>query len=70
MFRRGPQPTTTGQLLLEVALFAAENKAFVEHRDEAAADRARIHLTQIRELVKRRLAEFPLPRNGSGKDET
>src|SRR2546423_3985377 len=67
MFQRCPQPTTTGQLLLEVALFAAENKAFVEQGDRAAAERARKHLVQIRELANQRLAEIPSPQDGFSK---
>lgn len=62
-FQRGVPPTTTGQLLLEVALFAAENMAFTQQSDAGAADRARDHLLQIRELVSRRLAELPLPQD-------
>ena len=59
LFQRGAAPTTTGQLLLEVALFAAENMAFTQQGDASAVDRARDHLMQIRELASRRLAELP-----------
>lgn len=67
-FQRGAPPTTTGQLLLEVALFAAENMAFTQQGDAGAADRARDHLLQIRELVSRRLAELPLPQDEARAD--
>ena len=58
LFRRGPQPTTTGQLLLEVALFAAENMAFSQGNEATAAGRAREHLIRIRALADLRLAEL------------
>ena len=67
LFERGA-PTTTGQLLLEVARFAAENMAFTEQGDVSAASRARDHLIQIRELASRRLAELPPPQDGSEAD--
>jgi hypothetical protein len=67
-FRRGVPPTTTGRLLLEVALFAAENMAFTQQSDAGAADRARDHLLQIRELVGRRLAELPSPQDDARAD--
>ena len=57
-FSQGEPPTTTGQLLLEVALFAAENMAFSQDGDVAAAARAREHLLRIRQLVDFRLAEL------------
>jgi hypothetical protein len=68
LFQRGTPPTTTGQLLLEVALFAAENIAFTQQGDAGAADRARDHLMQIRELASRRLAELPSPQDDSDGD--
>lgn len=68
LFQRGAPPTTTGQLLLEVALFAAENMAFTQQGDAGAADRARDHLIQIRELASRRLAELPSPQADAGDD--
>ena len=58
LFTRKPQRTTTGQLLLETALFAAENKRFQESRDATAGDRAQIHLRRIRELSEQRQAEL------------
>jgi len=67
-FQRGAPPTTTGQLLLEVALFAAENMAFTQQGDAEAADRARDHLMQIRELANRRLAELPLSQDDAIAD--
>ncbi len=67
LFERGA-PTTTGQLLLEVARFAAANMAFTEQGDMSAASRARDHLIQIRELVSRRLAELPPPQDGPQAD--
>ena len=66
LFQRGAPPTTTGQLLLEVARFAAENMAFTEQGDAEAAARARDHLMQIRELVTRRLAELPASPDDAG----
>lgn len=59
-FPRGTPPTTAGQLLLEVARFAADNMVFAESGDTATADRVRDHLLQIRELAGRRLAELAL----------
>ena len=58
LFTKKPQRTTTGQLLLEIALFAAENKRFQENRDMMAGDRAQIHLQRIRELSEQRQAEL------------
>ncbi len=68
LFERGAPPTTTGQLLLEVARFAAANMAFTQQGDVSAASRARDHLIQIRELASRRLAELPPPPDGSEAD--
>jgi hypothetical protein len=68
LFQRGAPPTTTGQLLLEVALFAAENMAFTQQGDARAADRARDHLMLIRELASRRLAELPSPQDNAGDE--
>jgi hypothetical protein len=68
LFQRGAPPTTTGQLLLEVARFAAENMAFTQQDDVIAASRARDHLIQIRELASRRLAELPPPQDGPKAD--
>jgi hypothetical protein len=67
LFQRGAPPTTTGQLLLEVALFAAENMAFTQQGDARAADRARDHLMQIRELTSLRLAELPSPQDDASE---
>ena len=68
LFQRGAPPTTTGQLLLEVARFAAENMAFTQQGDAEAAARARDHLMQIRELVTRRLAELPPSQDDAGRE--
>src|SRR5205809_1503632 len=68
LFQRGAPPTTTGQLLLEVARFAAENMAFTQQGDAEAAARARDHLMQIRELASRRLAELPSPQGDVGNE--
>ena len=65
LFTRKPQRTTTGQLLLEAALFAAENKRFQESRDMTACDRAQIHLRRIRELSEQRQAELAMMLNNS-----
>jgi hypothetical protein len=58
LFANKPQHTTTGKLLLEIALFAVENKRFQESRDMTAGDRAQIHLQHIRELSDQRQAEL------------
>jgi hypothetical protein len=58
LFINKPQRTTAGQLLLEMALFAAENKQFQESRDNAAARRAQIHLQRIIQLSEQRQAEI------------
>lgn len=60
LFTTRPQRTTTGQLILEMALFAAENKSFQESRDLAAGRRAQIHLQRISELTEQRQAELAI----------
>jgi hypothetical protein len=58
LFDRRQQGTTTGELLVEVGRFAAENMAFRQKGNKAAARRARKHLSQIMKLAKRRRAEI------------
>src|SRR5215216_4805294 len=58
LFTTKPQRTTTGQLLLETALFATENKRFQESRDKTVGYRAQAHLRRIKELSERLQAEL------------
>lgn len=58
LFTSKPQRTTTGQLMLEMALFAVENNRFHESGDLRAGDRAKIHLRHITELSAKRQAEL------------
>jgi hypothetical protein len=58
LFTNRPQRTTTGQLLLETALFATENKRFQEGRDQRVGHRAQIHLRRIKELSEQLRAEL------------
>jgi len=58
LFDRRAQGSTTGQLLVEVGRFAAENMAFRQKGNKAAARRARKHLSQIMKLAKQRRAEI------------
>src|SRR5215813_12159882 len=58
LFDRRFQGSTTGQLLVEVARFAAENMSFRQKGNKAAARRARKHLSQIMKLAKSRRAEI------------
>ena len=58
LFGNRPPSSTTGQLLLEVALFAAENKAAGEGAGKDAMMRARTHLLRIEELARQRRAEM------------
>jgi Histone H1-like protein Hc1 len=57
LFDRRIQGSTTGQLLVEVGRFAAENMVFRQKGNKAAARRARKHLSQIMKLAKLRRAE-------------
>ena len=57
LFDRRVQGSTTGQLLVEVGRFAAENMVFRQKGNKAAARRARKHLSQIMKLAKLRRAE-------------
>src|SRR5581483_4333880 len=58
LFDRRAQGTTTGQLLIEVGRFAAENMTFRQKGNKAAARRARKHLSLIMKLAKQRRAEI------------
>src|SRR5262245_23545123 len=58
LFDRRVQGSTTGQLLVEVGRFAAENMVFRQKGNKAAARRARKHLSQIMKLAKSRRAEI------------
>ena len=58
LFDRRAQGTTTGELLVEVGRFAAENMAFRQKENKAAARRARKHLSMIMKLAKQRRAEI------------
>ena len=58
LFDRRSQGSTTGELLVEVGRFAAENMAFRQKMNKAAARRARKHLSLIMKLAKQRRAEI------------
>lgn len=58
LFDRRIQGSTTGQLLVEVGRFAAENMVFRQKGNKAAARRARKHLSLIMKLAKSRRAEI------------
>jgi response regulator RpfG family c-di-GMP phosphodiesterase len=58
LFGRREQKSTAGQLLLEVALFAAENKALSNPCDRGAQGRARSHLLRVEQLARLRRAEI------------
>jgi hypothetical protein len=58
LFDRRVQGSTTGELLIEVGRFAAENMVFRQKGNKAAARRARKHLSQIMKLAKSRRAEI------------
>src|SRR4030095_16620780 len=58
LFDRRIQGSTTGQLLVEVGRFAAENMVFRQKSNKAAARRARKHLSLIMKLAKQRRAEI------------
>jgi hypothetical protein len=66
LFDRRVQGSTTGQLLVEVGRFAAENMVFRQKGNKAAARRARKHLSQIMKLAKSRRAEISTEIKGSG----
>lgn len=69
LFDRRAQGSTTGQLLIEVGRFAAENMVFRQKGNKAAARRARKHLSLIMKLAKQRRAEISSEVRGSGPDE-
>jgi hypothetical protein len=58
LFDRRAQGSTTGQLLIEVGRFAAENMTFRQKGNKAAARRARKHLSLIMKMAKQRRAEI------------
>src|SRR5882724_9138914 len=64
LFDRRVQGSTTGQLLVEVGRFAAENMVFRQKGNKAAARRARKHLSQIMKLAKSRRAEISIEIRG------
>lgn len=69
LFDRRVQGSTTGQLLIEVGRFAAENMVFRQKGNKAAARRARKHLSAIMKLAKSRRAEISAEIKGlSGAD--
>ena len=68
LFDRRAQGSTTGQLLIEVGRFAAENMVFRQKGNKAAARRARKHLSLIMKLAKQRRAEISSEVRGSGGD--
>src|SRR5215468_5653754 len=68
LFDRRAQGSTTGELLVEVGRFAAENMAFRQKTNKAAARRARKHLSQIMKLAKQRRAEISSETKGLSPD--
>jgi hypothetical protein len=58
LFDRRIQGSTTGQLLIELGRFAAENMVFRQKGNKAAARRARKHLSLVMKLAKARRAEI------------
>lgn len=75
LFDRRAQGSTTGELLVEVGRFAAENMAFRQKENKAAARRARKHLSMIMKLAKQRRAEISAevkamsPKGGADMDD-
>ena len=69
LFDRRAQGSTTGQLLIEVGRFAAENMVFRQKGNKAAARRARKHLSLIMKLAKQRRAEISSEVRGSGGED-
>jgi hypothetical protein len=67
LFDRRAQGSTTGQLLIEVGRFAAENMVFRQKGNKAAGRRARKHLSAIMKLAKQRRAEISGEVKGSSK---
>jgi hypothetical protein len=70
LFDRRNQGSTTGQLLVEVGRFAAENMVFRQKGNKAAARRARKHLSLIMKLAKQRRAEISSEMKGASSDAT
>jgi hypothetical protein len=70
VFDRRVQGSTTGQLLIEVGRFAAENMVFRQKGNKAAARRARKHLSQIMKLAKLRRAEISTEIKGQSGDDS
>lgn len=70
LFDRRAQGSTTGQLLIEVGRFAAENMVFRQKGNKAAARRARKHLSLIMKLAKQRRAEISSEVRSSGGDDS
>jgi len=68
LFDRRVQGSTTGQLLIEVGRFAAENMVFRQKGNKAAARRARKHLSQVMKLAKQRRAEISDEIKGAAGD--
>ncbi len=69
LFDRRAQGSTTGQLLVEVGRFAAENMTFRQKGNKAAARRARKHLSMIMKLAKQRRAEISAEVKGISADQ-
>jgi hypothetical protein len=69
LFDRRAQGSTTGQLLVEVGRFAAENMVFRQKGNKAAARRARKHLSLIMKLAKQRRAEISAEIKGLSPDD-
>lgn len=69
LFDRRQQGSTTGQLLVEVGRFAAENMVFRQKSNKAAARRARKHLSLIMKLAKQRRAEISAEVKGLSADD-
>jgi len=70
LFDRRAQGSTTGQLLIEVGRFAAENMTFRQKGNKAAARRARKHLSLIMKLAKQRRAEISAEIKGLAPGDT
>ena len=68
LFDARVQGSTTGQLLVEVGRFAAENMVFRQKNNKAAARRARKHLSLIMKLAKQRRAEISAEVKGLSPD--
>jgi hypothetical protein len=68
LFDRREQGSTTGELLVEVGRFAAENMIFRQKGNKAAARRARKHLSQIMKLAKQRRAEISAEVHGRASE--